>query len=202
MPAARLGDLRHFYDRPPLLVPESRTGEVAERVSAQGEVLLPLDEAALRATVRELREQDVKSVAVCLLFSFLKPEHEERARAIIAEEMPGIAVSLSSDIVPQIREYYRLSTTVINAYLEPILARYIANLEQRLGRRPRQDAAEIHHAVERRHGDVLGEREEGRGDRALGPRGRDHRERADLPHHGAARTSSPSTWAARPATSR
>ena len=121
-----------FYDRPPLLVPESRTGEVVERVSAQGAVLLPLDEAALRATVRELRAQDVKSVAVCLLFSFLKPEHEERARGIIEEEMPGVAVSLSSDVVPQIREYYRLSTTVINAYLEPILARYIANLESRL----------------------------------------------------------------------
>jgi N-methylhydantoinase A len=121
-----------FYDRPPLLVPESRTGEVMERVSAQGEVLLPLDEHALRATIREIREHDVKSVAVCLLFSFLKPGHEERARAIIEEEMPGVAVSLSSDIVPQIREYYRLSTTVINAYLEPILARYIANLESRL----------------------------------------------------------------------
>ena len=121
-----------FYDRPPLLVPESRTGEVAERLSAQGEVLLPLDEHALRATIRELREEDLQSVAVCLLFSFLKPEHEERARAIIEEEMPGVAVSLSSDVVPQIREYYRLSTTVINAYLEPILARYIANLESRL----------------------------------------------------------------------
>src|SRR5262245_1882435 len=120
------------YDRPPLLVPESRTGEVAERVSAQGDVLLPLDEHALRATIRELREQDVKSVAVCLLFSFLKPEHEERARAIIAEEMPDVSVSLSSDIVPQIREYYRLSTTVINAYLQPILARYIAQLDRRL----------------------------------------------------------------------
>jgi len=121
-----------FYDRPPLLVPESSTGEVAERVSAQGEVLLPLDEAALRATIRELRSEDLKSIAVCLLFSFLRPEHEEKARAIIAEEIPGAAVSLSSDIVPQIREYYRLSTTVINAYLEPILARYIANLEARL----------------------------------------------------------------------
>jgi N-methylhydantoinase A len=122
-----------FYDRPPLLVPESRTGEVVERVSAHGEILLPLDEAALRATVRELKEEGVQSVAVCLLFSFLRPEHEERARAILAEEMPGCAVSVSSDVVPQIREYYRLSTTVINAYLEPILARYIANLDSRLG---------------------------------------------------------------------
>jgi N-methylhydantoinase A len=121
-----------FYDRPPLLVPESLTGEVVERISSTGEVLTPLDEAALCATIRELRDEAPQSIAVCLLFSFLKPEHENRARAIIAEEIPGCAVSLSSDIVPQIREYYRLSTTVINAYLEPILARYIANLEQRL----------------------------------------------------------------------
>jgi len=121
-----------FYDRPPLLVPESLTGEVTERVSASGEILLPLDEDALRLTLRELREEGLQAIAVCLLFSFLHPEHEERARTIIAEEIPGCAVSLSSDIVPQIREYYRLSTTVINAYLEPILARYIGNLESRL----------------------------------------------------------------------
>src|SRR5215471_17125288 len=121
-----------FYDRPPLLVPVSRTGEVHERISAKREILVPLDEVALRATVRELKAQEVTSVAVCLLFSFLHPEHEERARAIIGEEMPGCAVSLSSAVVPEIREYYRLSTTVINAYLEPILARYIANLEGRL----------------------------------------------------------------------
>ena len=121
-----------FYDRPSLLVPESLTGEAAERVSASGEVLLALDETALRATIRELAQEGLQSIAVWLLFSFLRPEHEERARIIIGEEIPGCAVSLSSDIVPQIREYYRLSTTVINAYLEPILARYIGNLEQRL----------------------------------------------------------------------
>jgi len=121
-----------FYDRPPLLVPENLTGEVAERVSASGEILLALDEAALRKTIRELAPEGLQSIAVCLLFSFLRPEHERHARAIIEEEIPGCAVSLSSEIVPQIREYYRLSTTVINAYLEPILARYIANLEQRL----------------------------------------------------------------------
>ncbi len=121
-----------FYDRPPLLVPENRTGEVAERISAQGDVLVPLDEDVLRTTLHELKLEEVKSVAVCLLFSFLHPAHEERVRAIVAEEIPGCAVSLSSGIVPQIREYYRLSTTVINAYLEPILARYIANLEARL----------------------------------------------------------------------
>ena len=121
-----------MYDRPAMLVPPRRTGEVAERVAFDGEVLLALDEAALRKTLRDLREEDVQSIAVCLLFSFVAPEHERRVRDIIAEEMPGCSVSLSSEIVPLIREYYRLSTTVINAYLQPILARYIDNLDGRL----------------------------------------------------------------------
>ena len=121
-----------LYDRPALLVPASLTAEVPERVSFQGEVLEELNEAGLRAALAPLKRAEVKSLAVCLLFSFLHPKHEQRVREIVLEEMPGIEVSLSSDIVPQIREYYRLSTTVINAYLQPILARYIANLEDRL----------------------------------------------------------------------
>ncbi len=121
-----------MFDRPEVLVPQSRTGEVRERVDFRGRVLRPLDEAALRDTVRALRAQGVESIAVCLLFSFLHPEHEARVGAIVAEEMPDASVSLSSDVLPQIREYFRLSTTVINAYLQPILARYIAQLEARL----------------------------------------------------------------------
>ncbi len=121
-----------FYDRRGLLVPPVLTGEVAERVSAAGEILQPLDQTALKATIRELKARAPQSIAVCLLFSFLRPEHEQRVRAIIAQEMPDCAVSLSSEILPQIREYYRLSTTVVNAYLQPILARYIGNLEARL----------------------------------------------------------------------
>lgn len=121
-----------MYDKPAMLAPPSRTGEVVERVSFEGEVLLPLDEGALRQTLRELREEDVQSIAICFLFSFLAPQHEQRAREIVEEEIPGCGISISSEIVPQIREYYRLSTTVINAYLQPILARYIANLDQRL----------------------------------------------------------------------
>ena len=123
-----------FYDRPALLVPPLLTGEVVERVSAAGEILQPLDEAALKSTIRQLAIQSPQSVAVCLLFSFLRPEHEQRVRAIIAQEMPGCAVSLSSDVLPQIREYYRLSTTVINAYLQPILAQYIGSLDERLSK--------------------------------------------------------------------
>ena len=121
-----------MYDRPTKLVPPSRTAEVIERVSFEGEILQELDEQALRQALRELRQEGVESIAVCLLFSFLAPRHEERVRAIIGEEIPGCAVSLSSEIVPQIREYYRLSTTAVNAYLQPILARYIDNLDARL----------------------------------------------------------------------
>src|SRR5580704_15758623 len=121
-----------MYDRPVPLVPPSRTGEVRERVDARGNVLIPLDEPALRDTLRGLKAKHIEALAVCLLFSFLHPRHEARVREIAAEELPGCNVSLSSEILPQIREYYRLSTTVINAYLQPILAHYVENLDHRL----------------------------------------------------------------------
>jgi N-methylhydantoinase A len=121
-----------MYEKPAMLVPQNLTGEVAERVDFRGHVLHELDEQALRATVRDLAEQNIESMAVCLLFSFLHPQHEARVGQIVAEEMPGCSISLSSEVLPQIREYYRLSTTVINAYLQPILARYLAQLDQRL----------------------------------------------------------------------
>src|SRR6202046_4410504 len=119
------------YDKPTMLVPQSLTGEVKERVDFRGNVLVPLDEAALRETLRGLKAQNIEALAVCLLFSFLHPQHEARVRDIVREEMPGCDVSLSCEVLPQIREYYRLSTTVINAYLQPLLARYIANLARR-----------------------------------------------------------------------
>src|SRR5580658_9702676 len=121
-----------MYDKPVPLVPPSLTGEVRERVDFRGNVLVSLHEAALRATLRGLKVQGIESLAVCLLFSFLHPQHEACVGEIAREEMPGCNVSLSSEILPQIREYYRLSTTVINAYLQPILARYVANLDRRL----------------------------------------------------------------------
>jgi N-methylhydantoinase A len=120
-----------MYDKPTPLVPAHLTGEVKERVDFRGNVLRALDETALRDTVRELEADGVESIAVCLLFSFLHPAHEARVREIVREEI-DCSVSLSSDVLPQIREYHRLSTTVINAYLQPILARYIAQLDRRL----------------------------------------------------------------------
>src|SRR5579883_1199232 len=92
-----------MYDKPPLLVPQSLTGEVRERVDHQGKVLRPLDEAALRDTLRALAAHKIESIAVCLLFSFLRPEHEARVREIAREELPQCSVSLSSEIVPLIR---------------------------------------------------------------------------------------------------
>ncbi len=121
-----------MFDKPPMLVPQSRIGEVRERVDFRGRVLRALDEPALRDTLRVLKGEKIESIAVCLLFSFLHPAHEQRVAEIVAEEMPDCSVSFSSAILPQIREYYRLSTTVINAYLQPILARYIAQLDARL----------------------------------------------------------------------
>jgi N-methylhydantoinase A len=121
-----------MYDKPAPLVPSRLTGEVKERIDFRGDVLRPLDETALRETVRALKAQNIESIAVCLLFSFLHPEHEASVRDIVLEEIPGCSVSLSCEVLPQIREYYRLSTTVINAYLQPILARYIAQLDRRL----------------------------------------------------------------------
>src|SRR5258707_11723104 len=123
-----------MYDKPAPLVPHSLTGEVKERVDFGGNVLQALDEAALRETVRQLAAEGVESMAVCLLFSFLHPTHEARVREIVREEIPDCDVSLSCEVLPQIREYYRLSSTVINAYLQPILARYIAELDRRLDR--------------------------------------------------------------------
>jgi N-methylhydantoinase A len=121
-----------FYRRPDLLVPPDRTVEVPERVGSRGEVLRGLDEAAVREALRGLRRRDLQSLAVCLLFSFLHPEHERAVAAIAAEELPECAVSLSCEVLPQIREYYRLSTTVINAYLEPVLRTYLERLGRRL----------------------------------------------------------------------
>ncbi|MGD9893850.1 MAG: hydantoinase/oxoprolinase family protein [Dehalococcoidia bacterium] len=106
--------------------------EVPERVDATGAVVIPLDEDAARRAVRSLRDLGVESIAVSLLYSFLNPAHEQRLRAIIAEEHPDALVSLSSDVLPRFREFERTMTTVLNAYVAPHVGRYLAALERRL----------------------------------------------------------------------
>jgi N-methylhydantoinase A len=121
-----------FYDRPPALVSARLTGEITERVAFDGAVITPLDEDAACTAIHGLVARGVTSIAVCFLFSFRNAAHERRVGELIAEIAPHVNVSLSSEIAPQIREYYRLSTTVVNAYLNPLLAQYIAALGERV----------------------------------------------------------------------
>ncbi|HET9244481.1 MAG TPA: hydantoinase/oxoprolinase family protein [Xanthobacteraceae bacterium] len=124
-----------FFRKPPLLVPQSRTEEIPERMDYRGTVLEPLDEQAVRAAARRLKARGVRAVAVCYLFSFRNPLHEERTAEILAEEEPTWRISLSSRVLPVIREYPRLSTTVVDAYVGPIMERYLVNLDRRLKER-------------------------------------------------------------------
>lgn len=123
------------YPKPRLLVPQRRTIQVPERVDFRGHVLRPLDEAETRRRLARLRDTGVEAVAVCLLFSFVNPSHEQRLRDLIKEVVPEAQVSLSSETLPQIREYPRLTTTAVNAYVAPVVNRYLQRLELALASR-------------------------------------------------------------------
>ncbi|MDQ0376008.1 hydantoinase/oxoprolinase family protein [Amycolatopsis thermophila] len=119
-------------DKPAPLVSRDLRLEVDERVRHDGRVERPLDEDQVRSLARRLREQNVEAVAVCFLYSFVDPGHERAAERILAEELPGVHISVSSAVLPEFREYERLSTVVVNAYLGPVVARYLARLRSRL----------------------------------------------------------------------
>jgi len=121
-----------FYRKPPMLVPQRLTEEITERVNFRGEVLTALDEAEVRAAVKRLVARSVESIAVCYLFSFLHPEHERRTAEIVAEEAPGVRVAVSSTVLPVLREYNRLSTTVVDAYVGPSVETYLTRLAERI----------------------------------------------------------------------
>ncbi len=124
-----------LFDRPPSLCPPRRTAEVNERVGSRGEIVRPIDVATVDRAIERLESQGVDAVAVCFLFSFLRPEHEQEAVARLRARHPEWWVTASSDVLPQIREYYRLSTTVANAALGPKLNRYMAHLDAGLKER-------------------------------------------------------------------
>ncbi len=118
------------------LVPRELRLEVRERVGADGQVLLPLDEAQVRRLAERLRADGVESVAVVLLFSFQNPVHEERIAEVLAEVLADVPVSLSSRVLPEYREYERTATTVVNACVRPLVERYLARLGETLAGRP------------------------------------------------------------------
>ncbi len=114
---------------PEPLVPRSLRLPVAERIDNTGRVLRVLDEAAVRALIPQLKREQVASIAVGLLHSFVNGDHEKRTRTILNEELPDVPVSLSSEVSPEMREWERFSTTVANAYVQPMMARYLRQLE-------------------------------------------------------------------------
>ena len=114
-----------LYRRPTPLVPRGRRLEVPERLTAHGEVLTPLDEPAVREAARALAADGVTSVAIVFLVSYRNPAHERRAAEIVAEVLPGASISVSHHITQEWREYERTSTTVVNAYVQPIMDRYL-----------------------------------------------------------------------------
>ena len=121
------------YRKPAPLVPRRLRREVVERLGARGEVRIPLDEGSARAAARRLRDEGVESVAIALLHAYANPAHERRVAEILREEMPaGTFISCSHDVLPEIREYERTSTTIINALLGPIVSQYLAALAARL----------------------------------------------------------------------
>ena len=117
---------------PVFLAPGAQRKEAIEQVSAHGEVIIPLDEASVRRVAAELVADGAQAIAVCYLFSFLHPAHEQRARELIEADHPGIAVSLSSEVDPAFREYERTVVTAFDAYMKPVVRRYLARLEDGL----------------------------------------------------------------------
>ncbi len=117
------------------LVPRYLRIEIDERMHATGAVLVPLDEASVRTAVRALLDEDCEAIAVCLLHSYRNPAHERRVRDIARAMAPGVPVTISSDVLPEMKEYERTTTTTLNAYTLPVTSRYLTKLEERLAER-------------------------------------------------------------------
>ena len=127
-------DLNLKPETPGWLAPGARRVEVTERIDADGKVLVALDPASLDAAIATLAAEKVEAIAVALLFSFLAPEHERQVRAALETALPGIPVSISSEVDPVFREYERTVVTAFDAYVKPVVARYLTNLDSNLAK--------------------------------------------------------------------
>ncbi len=121
-------------DLPPPLVPRRLRLPIRERIDAQGQVLVPLDQDSVARALDALASQNVEAIAVGFLHSFTNPDHERRVGDAVARRFPDVAVTLSSDVSPEMREYERFSTATANAYLQPLMGSYVARLERELAR--------------------------------------------------------------------
>ncbi len=121
------------FTRPPPLVPRTLRFEVSERLAADGSMLAALDEDALADIARTVRDAKAESVAICFLHAHVNAAHEARAKEVLQRALPGVWITTSAEVVPEFREYERFSTTVINAYLLPVMDRYMSSLSAKLG---------------------------------------------------------------------
>ena len=119
-------------DRPAPLVPRHLRLPIRERLAADGEVLIPLDQASVAAAIEALAEAGVESVAIGFLHGYRKPDHEQAVAATVRERLPGVAVTLACEVCPEIREFERLSTACANAYVQPLMASYLQSLAGQL----------------------------------------------------------------------
>ncbi|MBY0317649.1 MAG: hydantoinase/oxoprolinase family protein [Reyranella sp.] len=121
-----------FMQKPPPLVPRELRFGVPERMDGRGNVLIPLDEAAVRALAPKLKAEGIEAIAVGYMHAYLDGKHERRTRDILAELLPDVSITLSSEVSPEIREYERWSTAVANAYVQPVMDRYLGRLDEAL----------------------------------------------------------------------
>ncbi len=121
-----------FFEKPRPLVPRHRALEARERLDPEGRVIEALVPDSVLAAARAFAEQGVEAVAICFLHSYINPRHEQRAAEILARELPGVHLSLSSEVCPEFREYFRASTTVVNAAITPIVSTYLSRVEAKL----------------------------------------------------------------------
>ncbi len=185
-------------DFPPPYIPRNRTCEVRGRIDAMGNEIEKLNEQDVVAAAKYLKKAGVEAVAVCLLWSIVNPKHEQRVREILKRELPGVPVTLSHELNPIPREYRRTISTAINASLFPIVSAYTREAGERAEAERLQERA-ADRQLRRRH-DAAG-RDHPAADLQRHVRadaGADRRHAPDRPP----RTSSSSTWAARPSTSR
>jgi N-methylhydantoinase A len=137
IPFIQRGDRRSHYDiswiKAKPFVQRRYCYELNERLSAKGDVVVPLDEAEVRELARTIKMESIEAVAICFLFSYMNPAHEIRAREILAEEVPRIPISISYDVLAKWKEYERASTTIADAFLKPVIARHFAGVQDRLG---------------------------------------------------------------------
>lgn len=121
-----------FADKPAALIPRKQRCEVSERINAAGQIIQPLDESALSQLMDEIAAIQPAAIAVCLLFSFLNPTHEERLLTFLRQRFPNTYITISSQVASEFREFERLGTTVLNACLGPIMEQYLTNFAQRI----------------------------------------------------------------------